>query len=116
MTSVICAALAFFLIATSFTEVASWTIDLPEVRKYFFSRNKPENAFNPDPNFKPYDNIKGNSFHNTDEYNYAKYVKDYEVNKQNYDDNENYADVNQGIMERKVCAFLFVRFKMACVT
>ncbi|XP_053623295.1 uncharacterized protein LOC128682553 [Plodia interpunctella] len=88
-------------ILTVACQVSSWTIDLPDARKLFFTQNKDENAIQSDNGTKSYNNIEPNSFHNAEDYYYDKYVTD----NQNIDfDSRGYAEgfKHEGYMEKKV--------------
>ncbi|XP_059045024.1 uncharacterized protein LOC131840847 [Achroia grisella] len=99
----------FFLGACS--EVASWTIDLPEVRKYFFSKYNQENLEKSiidrrNENSEFYDNIDGNSMDNSEKHNYVNNYGHFEIPGHNElnPPTDNYADdyKYQGYMEKKV--------------
>lgn len=59
------------IFALILTEVRAWTIDLPEARKFYFERNAQKHGdenkiyFNRAPELVNYNNIVGNSFHNS---------------------------------------------------
>lgn len=77
-------AFGFCLILGVFKETVSWTIDLPQVRKYFFEKSLDEKSV---PDKVIYDNVHTKSSHfNNDKYS------------------EHYADEYQyrGYMEQKV--------------
>lgn len=51
-----------FLLSLTFTEIIPWTIDLPEVRQYFFEKYKnPKNVINIDNERVKFDNIDADS-------------------------------------------------------
>ncbi|XP_049883121.1 uncharacterized protein LOC126378775 isoform X2 [Pectinophora gossypiella] len=89
-----------------FTEVASWTIDLPEVRKYHFEKTEKYNRnkevlkdFNKDQRF--FDNIVPDSPHNREQLEHED--DNYEENNV-YSDNAKYAEDYEYLsyMEKKV--------------
>lgn len=99
----------FFLLSVTFTKVATWTIDLPEVRQYFFNKydKKSDYKVNNKVQTKFFDNIQGDSPHNTDRYeDEIHYNPDY-YNSNNSPNNYysgGYADGYgyQSYMEKKV--------------
>ncbi|XP_072941382.1 uncharacterized protein [Epargyreus clarus] len=90
------------IFALILTEVTTWTIDLPEVRKFFFERNEYKNGdknkiyFNRPSSLVNYDNTEGNSLHNT--------PRLYEGVNGGYDPNGHYANEYgyHTYMEKKV--------------
>lgn len=60
------ATLFLLLFSLTFTEIVPWTIDLPEVRQYFFEKyNNPKNVINFDGQRVKFDNIHPDSPHNS---------------------------------------------------
>ncbi|XP_031766385.1 uncharacterized protein LOC116413149 [Galleria mellonella] len=66
-------AISGILFMVAVNGVTSWTIDLPEVRKYFFTKHDRDNndVRHIDENRVLYDNIKGNSLHNSENHYYV---------------------------------------------
>lgn len=96
----------FVILTVAFTQVASWTIDLPEVRKFLFeknekykkySKNEYEDYMNSDQKF--YSNIEGNSKHNSEDYKHEHHPHE----------NDKYADeygYHTSYMEKKVSIYI----------
>ena len=95
----------FVILTVAFTEVASWTIDLPEVRKFLFEKNEKykiynkneyEDYLNSDQKF--YSNIEGNSKHHSEDYKH-----DHHQETEKYADEYGY---HTSYMEKKVSIYL----------
>lgn len=97
----------FFLIfAIACKEVATWTIDLPEVRRFLFEKHEKykkeskneyqDYVINKDQEF--YSNIQGNSKHNSEH----DYEHDHDKDDENYADEYGY----HNYMEKKVSCFI----------
>lgn len=92
----------FIILTVAFNEVATWTIDLPEVRKFLFEKNEMYKKYNKnqqedylDSDQRFYSNIEGNSKHHSEDYKHEHYSHE----------NEKYADehdYHKSYMEKKV--------------
>lgn len=98
MSSKIKAAFAFCLIfSVSFKEVFSWTIDLPEARKFYFekfSKNTKSDKVSPviEEDKKFYDNINPNSQYHED---YEPKVSEYEE-RVHHEEGDEHNDIYHG--------------------
>lgn len=102
------------ILFTVISQVAAWTIDLPEVRKFYFERfekhDEPKNV-------ETYDNIKGNSAHNDKDGLYYD-LKNNNVIINHGENNSKYADSfnnYESYMVRKVSAKFEGSFKFLIV-
>lgn len=104
------ATLLLLLFSLTFTEIVPWTVDLPEVRQYFFEKGKnPKNVINIDNQREKFDNINSDSPHNSHyPTNYESKMPYENQNSRRENDNdvygERYADDyrDQSYMTKKV--------------
>uniref|UniRef100_A0A2A4KAQ7 Uncharacterized protein n=1 Tax=Heliothis virescens TaxID=7102 RepID=A0A2A4KAQ7_HELVI len=114
-------AFAILLFAFAFAEVASWTIDLPEVRKFLFEKNEHSKThhrhktveFLPEDQ-KFYSNIEGNSKHHEEDHKHGHHYDHHHDHRHNnhrhdkghdkhHDDRHDVTEYeHQSYMEKKV--------------
>ncbi|KAJ8705808.1 hypothetical protein PYW08_012854 [Mythimna loreyi] len=92
----------FLILMVAFKEVATWTIDLPEVRKFLFEKNEKYKKYNKneyeeylDSDKKFYSNIEGNSKHNSEDYKHEHHPHEEDKYADEYGHHTSY-------MEKKV--------------